>query len=104
MYKVSVMYPNDEGSSFDFNYYRDTHMRLVQEHMAEFGLKAIGIERGVAGEAGARAPYICVGTLFFEEPDAFDKAIAAKGHILRPDIPNFTNTTPIRLISEVLEG
>lgn len=103
MYKVSVMYPNGEGATFDMDYYRNTHMKLVREHLAEFGLIRTSVERGISGEAGAPAPYLCVGMLYFDSPHAFDKGIEAKGHILRPDIPNFTNTTPIRLISEVLE-
>jgi len=30
MFKVSVMYPNQEGAQFDIDYYRTKHMKLVQ--------------------------------------------------------------------------
>ncbi len=102
MYKVCVMYPNGEGATFDYDYYRDTHMKLVQEHMAPFGLQGIGVDKGIAGEAGAPAPFLCVGTLLFDRPDGFDEGISKIGTVLRDDIPNFTNIKPIRLISEVL--
>lgn len=72
MYKVSVMYPNQKGSRFDLEYYRTTHMALVEKHMKPFGLLRAEILRGISGG------------------------------ILRADIPNFTDVTPIRQISEVL--
>ncbi len=31
MVKVSVLYPNEEGKSFDMAYYRNKHFPLVQQ-------------------------------------------------------------------------
>ena len=103
MYKVSVMYPNQEGAKFDFEYYRTTHMQLVEKHLNSFGLIKTGIDKGISGGGDQRAPFICIGHLYFETQDDYDKGIAEVGSILRADIPNFTNTTPIRQISEVLD-
>jgi uncharacterized protein (TIGR02118 family) len=103
MFKVSVMYPNQDGARFDYDYYRTQHMQLVAEHLKPFGLIKTGVDRGLSGGAGQPPPYICVGNLYFETEEGYEKGIAQAGHILRGDIPNFTNVAPVRLISEVLD-
>lgn len=49
MYKVTVMYPNEEGVRFDFDYYRNKHMKLVAEQFRPFGLTKTGVEKGISG-------------------------------------------------------
>ena len=103
MYKVSVMYPNQEAAEFDFEYYRSTHMKLVEEHLKPFGLVKTGVDKGISGGGEQPPPYICVGHLYFETVDGYDNGIAEVGGLLRADIPNFTNATPIRQFSEILD-
>ena len=103
MFRVSVMYPNNEGARFDYAYYKNTHMKLVEEAMKPHGLIRFEVDKAVSGGGGQPAPYIGVGHLYFETADGYDKAIAEKGSQLRGDIPNFTNVTPVRQISEILE-
>jgi len=103
MFKVSVMYPNKEGAKFDLDYYRKTHMRLVREAMAPFGLVRTEVEKGIGDGAGKPAPYVCVGHLYFEKPDGYEKAIQAAGAKLRADIPNYTNIQPVRQVGELVE-
>ena len=103
MFKVSVMYPNHAGAEFNFDYYKTTHMELVRQHLKPFGLLKTGVDRGISSGGDQPAPYICIGHLFFETADGYDKGIAAAGSILRGDIANFTNVTPIRQISEILD-
>jgi len=100
MYKVSVMYPNEEGVKFDFDYYKTTHMKLVEENLRPFGLKRTSVDRGLSGGMGAPAPFVCIGHLYFEEEDGYDRGAKEIGPVLRNDISNFTNVTPVRLISE----
>jgi uncharacterized protein (TIGR02118 family) len=102
-YKVSVMYPNLDGAKFDMDYYRGTHMKIVMDNLKAFGLQRTGVDKGISGGAGQKAPYICVGHLYFNRPDGYDEGIKKVGPVLRADIANFTNVTPVRLISEVLE-
>jgi uncharacterized protein (TIGR02118 family) len=103
MYKVSVMYPNREGATFDFEYYRTTHMDLVDKHLKAYGLVKTGVDKGISGGGDQPAPYICIGHLYFETRDGYENGIAEVGSILRGDIPNFTTLTPIRQISEILD-
>jgi len=103
MFKVSVMYPNQAGSKFDFDYYHKTHMKLVREAMAPFGLVRTEVEKGLSGSAGQPAPYLCIGHLYFDNVDGYDKAIQAAGAKLRADIPNYTNIQPVRQAGELIE-
>jgi uncharacterized protein (TIGR02118 family) len=103
MYKVSVMYPNGEGARFDHEYYRTTHMDLVHKHLEPYGLVRTEAERGVSGGGDAPAPYICIGSLYFDSPDGYARGMAEVAPVLRGDISNFTNVTPIRQISEMLK-
>jgi uncharacterized protein (TIGR02118 family) len=102
MFKVSVMYPNQPGARFDIDYYRTRHMELVTRHLKPFGLVRTEVLRGVSGGAGQPAPYICIGGLYFETADGYERGIAASGGELRGDIPNFTDVAPVRQISEVV--
>lgn len=102
MFKVSVMYPNQAGARFDIDYYRTRHMQLVRTHMQPHGLVRTEVLKGVSGTAGQPAPYICIGNLYFETADGYEKGIAASAGALRADIPNFTDVSPVRQISEIL--
>lgn len=103
MVRVCVMYPSQQGGTFDFDYYRDTHMALVRQHLEPHGLKKTGIEKGVGGGADGKPPFVCIGSLYFDSAGQYADAMAAVGTVLRDDIANFTNISPTRQISEVVE-
>jgi uncharacterized protein (TIGR02118 family) len=102
MFKVSVMYPNQEGARFDIDYYRTQHMELVRKHMRPFGLVRTEVLKGISGTGGQPAPFVCIGNLYFETVDGYEKGIEASAGSLRSDIPNFTNVTPVRQVSEII--
>ena len=102
MFRVAVMYPNEEGAKFDHHYYKNTHMPMVEEHLKQFGLIKTEVDKGISGGGDQPVPYIGIGYLYFESIEAYDAGMIEKGALLRGDIPNFTNVTPIRQISEVL--
>ncbi len=103
MFRVSVMYPNQEGVRFDIQYYRTKHMALVTDLLKPFGLIKTEVDRGVSGGGNLSAPYVCVGHLYFDSQDGYDRGVAKNGPTIRGDIPSFTNATPIRQISEILD-
>ena len=101
MIKVSVMYPNTEGSSFDMAYYVEKHMPLV-ERLLGAALKGVAVDQGIGGgEPGSPAPYLAIGHLFFDSPEAFVTAFGVHEPTLTADIPNYTNSEPTIQISEV---
>ena len=103
MFRVSVMYPNQRGGRFDLKYYRSNHIKLAERLLKPFGLTKTEVDSGISGGGGQSPPYICVGQLYFESKDGYDRGVAEIGLTLRGDIPNFTNVTPIRQISEILD-
>jgi uncharacterized protein (TIGR02118 family) len=102
MFKVSVMYPNQAGARFDLAYYSTTHMDLVRKHLQPFGLVRTEVLKGLSGGGGQPAPYVCIGNLYLETAEGYEKGVAASGGAIRADIPKFTDITPIRQISEVV--
>ncbi|MGA2610862.1 MAG: EthD family reductase [Terriglobia bacterium] len=101
MIKVSVMYPNNEGSTFDMTYYCGTHIPLVRQKLGE-ALRGVAVEQGIGGaEPGSRAPYLALGHLLFDSVEAFQTSFGPHAQEFESDIPNYTNTEPTIQISEV---
>jgi uncharacterized protein (TIGR02118 family) len=101
MIKVSVMYPNSEGSTFDITYYLDTHIPMVRQKLGA-ALKGVAVEQGIGGaEPGSPAPYLALGHLWFESVEAFQTSFGPHAEQFEADIPNYTNTQPTIQVSEV---
>ena len=102
MIKVSVMYPNNEGSTFDMTYYCTNHIPMVRQKLGA-ALKGVAVERGIGGEEpGSPAPYLVMCHLWFDSVEAFQTAFGPHALELGADIPNYTNTQPTIQISEVM--
>ncbi len=41
--------------------------------------------------------------MLFDRADGYDEGVKAVGSVLRADIANYTNVTPTRLISELID-
>ena len=93
MIKLSVMYPKGDGTTFDLDYYRTTHMDIVQRTMSPTKIEIDDVNDG---------PFVAIGHLYFESPDAFGAAIGA-GDEASADVANFTNAVPTMQISNVIE-
>lgn len=101
MIKVSVLYPNNEGTTFDMDYYCNSHMPMVQEKLGA-ACKRTAAEQGLGGAApGSSAPYIAMGHLYFDSAEAFTAAFTPHAQAIMGDVPNFTNAEPIVQVSEV---
>lgn len=97
--KISVMYPNDDGATFDMDYYCNSHIPLVRE-LVGATLKGIAVDEGI-GQPGSPAPFLAIGHLTFESVMELQSALETHGPKLMADIPNYTNTRPTIQISEV---
>ncbi len=101
MIKVSVFYSNEEGKSFDINYYCNKHMPMVRQILGGSCINA-AVEQGIAGGTpGSKATYIAMGHFYFDTVDAFISSFTPHSSTIMGDIPNFTNITPVMQISEV---
>jgi uncharacterized protein (TIGR02118 family) len=102
MCKVSVIYPNGEGKTFDMNYYLNTHLPLVAELLGD-SLKGATVEKGLGGAIpGSAAPFAGMGNMYFDSAADFGKAFGPNAEKIMGDLPNFTNIEPIVQVSEVM--
>lgn len=101
MIKVSVLYPNEEGKTFDMEYYLGTHIPMVLRLLGEACKKGTA-EQGIAGATpGSGPPYTAMGHIYFEKIEDFNASFAPHVAQIMGDIPNYTNITPLVQISEV---
>ena len=99
--KVSVLYPNREGSKFDMDYYLNTHIPLVQGKLGD-ACKNVTVEEGLGGAApGAPATYVAMGHMLFDSVDTFQAAFGPHAEAIMGDLPNFTDTEPTIQVSAV---
>ena len=58
MIRVSVMYPNQTGVRFDWEYYMNKHIPAARE-LTNFGLVRIEVDKGIrTGQPGAPVPFV----------------------------------------------
>ncbi len=94
MIRMSVLYPADDGATFDHDYYRDSHVPLC---LSTWGLSAASIDKGVDG------PYLAAVHFEFESPDAMSAAMANEGTAaITADVANYTSLQPVIQISEIV--
>ena len=102
MIKASVMYPNNEGSTFDMTYYCGIHIPMVRQKLGA-ALKGVAVDQGIGGEEpGSPAPYLAIAHLLFESLEALQTSFGPHAEEFGADVPNYTNTEPTIQVSEVM--
>jgi uncharacterized protein (TIGR02118 family) len=100
--KISVMYPFSEGKTFNMEYYESKHMPMVAAFLGA-NLVKYTIEKGVAsGIPNQPLPYMAIGTFYVKSLSDYQAAIGPNRDAIRADFPNYTNVTPVILVSEVV--
>ena len=103
MVKVTILYPNGEGNTFNMDYYTNNHMPMVADLLGD-SLKLFKIDKGIAGRGPDElAPYLAIGYLYFDKLSDYRNSFAANGDKIVNDIPNYTNVRPIIQISEIVK-
>ncbi len=101
--KVLVMYPFSDGKTFDMEYYEATHMPMVAKLLGS-NLVRYTIEKGVAsGIPNTPLPFMAIGTFYVKDLSAYQAAITPNRDAIRTDFPNYTNITPMILVSEIVK-
>lgn len=98
MIKVSVMYPQNPGTRFNHDYYRDNHLPLIKRSMGE-ALMYYTIDRELQGGS---APYVAMCHLMCDSIESYQASMAPHAQEIKADIPKFTDRTPITQISQVV--
>ncbi|MEO0527762.1 MAG: EthD family reductase, partial [Bacteroidota bacterium] len=102
MIKVTIMYPNGEGTTFDMDYYANTHMPMLADIMGG-ALKKFAIDKGISGRTPDEPiPYVAIGYLYFDTLADYRNVFGPNAKKILGDIPNYTNIQPVVQISEVL--
>lgn len=103
MIKVTLLYENGEGKTFDMDYYSKKHMPLVARLLGD-SLKLLAIDKGIAGRTPDDSiPYLGIGYLYFNTLSAYQSSFGPNAKEIVGDIPNFTNIQPVVQISEIIE-
>ncbi|NIJ55504.1 EthD family reductase [Dyadobacter arcticus] len=99
--KVSVMYPYAEGKTFNMEYYETKHMPMVAGFLGSNLIKYT-IEKGLAsGIPNQPLPFMAIGTFYVKSITDYQAAIGPNRDAIRADFQNYTNITPVILVSEV---
>ncbi|WP_158969039.1 EthD family reductase [Chachezhania sediminis] len=96
---MQVIYPATEGTTFDFDYYMDTHMKLVADSFGPH-LDQTLVTRGLAGGPGVPPGYHAIATMVFKDQAAMNEALKDSADAVK-DIPNFYNGKAQMLFGEV---
>lgn len=100
--KVSIMYPFDEGKTFDMEYYETNHMPMVAGFLGS-NLVKYTIEKGLAsGIPNTPLPYMAIGSFYVKDLAAYQAAIGPNRDAIRSDFPNYTDISPVILVSEIV--
>lgn len=103
MVKVTILYPNGDGKTFDMDYYSNKHMPMVTSLLGD-SLKLSEIDKGIAGRTPDEAiPYLAIGYLYFDKLSAYQNSFGPNAEKIVGDIPNYTNIQPVVQISEILQ-
>ena len=101
MIKVSVMYANQPGKTFDMDYYLRSHMPMVKARLGN-ACKGMSVDEGLGGGApDAPAAYTAIGHILFDSVESFQAAMAQHSAEFMADIPNYTAIEPVIQVSEV---
>ena len=102
MIVVTALYPATEGSTFNEDYYVNTHMPMVKGLLEPLGLRDFRFMRGVADAGGGPLAFRNIGELTFDTMEAVGAALGAHAPQIMGDIPNFTDAPPVMQFNEVL--
>lgn len=103
MIKVTILYPNSDGKTFDIDYYAQKHMPMVAKVLGD-SLKLFTIDVGIAGRTPDEAvPFLAIGYLYFDTLSAYQSSFGPNAEKITSDIPNYTNIQPVVQISEILK-
>lgn len=101
MIRVSVLYPNGDGTKFDMSYYTGQHIPMVKRSLGK-ACKRVAVEQGLGGaQPGSKPAFLALCHLEFDSVEAFQAAFAPHAKTILADIPNYTNAQPTIQISEV---
>ncbi|MFV0276610.1 MAG: EthD family reductase [Parahaliea sp.] len=102
MYCMSVEYPRVEGSKFDVDYYRNRHLPLCRDLLADHGYVGSMLRLDAGKAPGSGGLLWAAVDILFESQDKLKSALAAVGGQINADVPNYTDAKPRVSFAEVV--
>jgi uncharacterized protein (TIGR02118 family) len=103
MIRVTVLYENKNGATFNWDYYTNQHLPMVRQKLGPLGLTKIESDRGLfALPPGTPAPYQTITHLYFDSLEAFQNALTQEAPGILADTPNFTDAPMTITVNEVI--
>jgi uncharacterized protein (TIGR02118 family) len=103
MFVITVLYPLTPGTTFDMDYYINSHLPLVRRLLEPMGQREMRMYKGLSDGGPGEPTFGVIAELFFDDMESLTAALVAHGAETQADIPNFTDSTPIVQISETVE-
>jgi uncharacterized protein (TIGR02118 family) len=105
MISILVLYANQKGSKFDFEYYTSHHLPLVRRLLEPMGMRSLTYVTERALESSESASlYWLIAELRFDDMESTRAALASHGAETQADIPHFTDVAPVIVIGELATG
>lgn len=105
MVRLNVLYPRREGARFDFDYYVNRHLPLLNELLVPMGLAGMQAHAGQAGGPGPASSYLMVASLDFPTPEDMRRAMSVHGAAIAADAGRCTDIEPlVQVGSEVFRA
>ena len=104
MTRISILYPNREGATFDFDYYVRRHMPVSIDLLSKHaGFRGVSVERGFGGNQPNSPPsFLAICHFSFDSMENFVAAFLPHAERLQGDIANYTDIEPVIQFNEVL--
>lgn len=98
MHCLTVLYPNNNGATFDFDYYMKKHIPMVSRLLN----CKIDVAKGIRMPDGSSPPFLCIGRIWITSLQEFGIAMERHGAEITQDIQNYTNVEPVLQMEETV--
>jgi uncharacterized protein (TIGR02118 family) len=95
MYRIAILYPKTDGTTFDHDYYRDSHMPMLAERLGD-NCTSFGVDKVLDG------PYEAIGYVHIDDLGRFGEAMNTHGAEIIGDVANYTAIAPQLVVSQIV--
>lgn len=99
---MTILYPNGEDVTFDFDYYKNKHLTLIMDLYGS-SIRKFELRRGLSAPDGSRPTYVATITIWIADLEAFAKSGEQHSQTLIDDVPNFTDVMPLVQADEIVD-
>jgi uncharacterized protein (TIGR02118 family) len=98
MLRCTIVYPKQEGATFDFDYYLKKRIPLAKEILGG----RFKVSKGLPSPDGKAPAFLCIATIDVASPADFAARNQKRGAELQGDVRNYTNIVPTIQMEEIL--